>query len=54
MSKQIYFDAMKEKGKLDATDLQTRSAGMTGTELYAEDGKIPSFAAAIVGSVRCV
>ena len=47
MSKQIYFDAMKEKGKLDATDLQTRSAGMTGTELYAEDGKIPSFAAAV-------
>ena len=48
MSKQIYFDAMKEKGKLDAADLQTRSAGMTGTELYAEDGKIPSFAAAVV------
>lgn len=48
MSKQIYFDAMKEKGKLDAADLQTRSAGMTGTELYAQDGKIPSFAAAVV------
>lgn len=53
MSKQIYFDAMKEKGKLDATDLQTRSAGMTGTELYAEDGKIPSFAAAVARKNIC-
>lgn len=47
MSKQIYIDAMKEKGKLDATDFQTRSAEMTGTELYAEEEKIPAFAAAV-------
>lgn len=47
MSKQIYFDAMKEKGKLDAVDFQTRSAEMTGTEMYAEEEKIPSFAAAV-------
>lgn len=47
MSKQIYFDAMKEKGKLDATDFQTRSAEMTGTEMYAEEEKIPTFAAAV-------
>lgn len=47
MSKQIYFDAMKEKGKLDAADFQTRSAEMTGTEMYAEEEKIPTFAAAV-------
>lgn len=47
MSKQIYFDAMKEKGKLDATDFQTRSAEMTGTEMYAEEEKVPSFKAAV-------
>lgn len=47
MSKQIYLDAMKEKGKLDAADLQNRSAEMTGTELCSEDEKIPSFAAAV-------
>ena len=47
MSKQIYFDAMKEKGKLDAADFQIRSAEMTGTEMYAEEEKIPSFKAAV-------
>lgn len=47
MSKQIYFDAMKEKGKQDATDFQNRAAGMTGTEMYAEEEKIPDFAAAV-------
>lgn len=47
MSKQIYFDAMKEKGKQDAADFQTRAAEMTGTEMYAEEEKIPDFAAAV-------
>lgn len=47
MSKQIYFDAMKEKGKHDAADFQTRSAAMSGTEMYAEEEKIPSFQAAV-------
>ena len=48
MNKEIYFDAMKEKGKLDAADFQTRSAEMTGTEMYAEEEeKIPTFAAAV-------
>lgn len=47
MSKQIYFDAMKEKGKLDAAGFQTRSAEMTGTEMYAEEEKVPSFKAAV-------
>lgn len=47
MSKQIYFDAMKEKGKLDAAEFQTRSAEMSGTEMYAEEEKIPAFASAV-------
>lgn len=46
MSKQIYFDAMKEKGKQDATDFQSRSVNLTGTEMYAEEEKIPGFVAA--------
>lgn len=47
MSKQIYFDAMKEKGKLDAADFQARAVEMTGTEMCAEEEKIPSFKAAV-------
>lgn len=47
MSKEIYFEAMKDKGFFDATELQARSGAMTGTELYAEEEKIPSFAAAV-------
>lgn len=38
---------MREKGKQDAADFQTRSADMSGTEMYAEEEKIPSFAAAV-------
>lgn len=37
---------MYEEGRRDAMDLQARSLEMTGTELYAEDGKIPAFQAA--------
>lgn len=37
---------MYEEGRRDALDLQARSPEMTGTELYAEDGKIPYFQAA--------
>ena len=47
MSKEIYFEAMKDKGFFDATELQARSEAMTGTELYAEEEKIPSFKAAV-------
>lgn len=46
MNQQIYIDAMYAKGVADAKDLQTRSAEMTGTALYSEADKIPSFAAA--------
>lgn len=39
-------DAGKQAGFLDASDLQEKAPGMTGTELNAETGKIPSFKAA--------
>lgn len=37
---------MKAQGLADATGLQTRSAEMDGTALYAENQKIPDFQAA--------
>lgn len=46
MNKEIYIDAMKDRGFYDASELQARSADMTGTELYAEEEKVPSFKAA--------
>lgn len=46
MSDTIYTDAMRAKGAADAADFQTRSANMTGTEMYAEEEKIPDFQAA--------
>lgn len=46
MANELYKTAMKEKGKADAADFQSRSADMTGTEMYAEEEKIPDFAAA--------
>ena len=47
MSNQIYFDAMKAKGLVDAADLQERSSSLDGTALYAEEDKIPDFAEAV-------
>ena len=44
---QLYIDAMHAKGVADAKDLQTRSASMDGTALYAEEEKIPDFKAAV-------
>ena len=46
-SKERVLNRERERGRLDAQDLQNRSADMTGTELYAEDSKIPSFRAAV-------
>lgn len=46
MEHNTYHVAMKDKGKADAADLQARSSTMTGTQLYAEEEKIPDFAAA--------
>lgn len=37
---------MYRQGRADALDLQERSARLTGTELNAEDSKIPEFRAA--------
>lgn len=41
-----YTQAMYAQGLADAADLQSRSASMDGTALYAEEEKIPSFQAA--------
>lgn len=38
---------MYEEGRRQALGLQDRSGGMNGTELYAEEDKIPSFQAAV-------
>ena len=46
MNNELYLEAMREKGKADAADLQSRSSTMDGTELYAEGDKIPDFQAA--------
>lgn len=42
-SKERVLARERERGRLDAQDLQGRSADMDGTALYAEDDKIPSF-----------
>ena len=46
MENEVYTEAMKDKGRADAADFQSRSAEMTGTEMYAEEEKIPDFLAA--------
>ena len=46
-NKELVLDTLRRTGKLAAQELQTRSAAMTGTELYAEEQYIPSFAAAV-------
>ena len=46
MTDQQTRDIMYQEGRRQALSLQERSEGMTGTELYAEDGNIPSFLAA--------
>lgn len=38
---------MYNQGRADALELQDRSPGLTGTELNAEEDKIPSFQAAV-------
>lgn len=46
-NKEIVLDAMRRSGKMIAEALQTRSASMTGTELYAEEEYLPAFVAAV-------
>lgn len=38
---------MYAQGRADALALQTEAPGMTGTQLYAAEGKIPGFKAAV-------
>ena len=38
---------MRAKGAADAKDFQSRSVGMTGTQMYAEEEKIPDFSEAV-------
>lgn len=42
-----YKEIMYQEGRRQALNLQERSSGLTGTELNAEDDKIPSFSAAV-------
>lgn len=46
MQNELYTTAMRDKGADDAKDFQQRSGDMTGTEMYAEEEKIPDFQAA--------
>lgn len=46
MEHNTYHYAMYDRGLADAADLQERSSTMTGTQLYAEEEKIPDFLAA--------
>ena len=41
---------MYDQGRANALALQDKAAEMTGTELYAQDGDIPTFAAACANS----
>lgn len=41
---------MYDQGRANALTLQSKAAEMTGTELYARDGDIPTFAAAVKNS----
>lgn len=41
---------MYDQGRANALALQDKAADMTGTELYAQDGDIPSFKSACVNS----
>lgn len=46
-SKERVLSRERERGRLDAESMQTRSLDMTGTELYAEEYKLPHFKAAV-------
>lgn len=45
-NKEIVLQALREYGKRKARELQTASASMTGTQLYAQEDFIPDFQAA--------
>ena len=43
MTKETSLEIMRAQGKADALDLQERSPSMTGTEIIAEESKVPAF-----------
>ena len=45
-NREYVLDAMRRMGRAIAQDVQAKAAGMTGTELYAEEQYIPDFKAA--------
>ena len=42
-SKDFVLSIMREQGRQNALDLRNRAADMTGTEIIAEESKIPNF-----------
>ena len=46
-SKERVLQRERDRGRLDALEVQAKSPEMTGTELNAADDKIPSFKAAV-------
>lgn len=45
-SKERVLERERQRGRMAAEEVQSRADGMTGTELYAAEDRIPSFAAA--------
>ena len=45
-NRELVLNTLKRAGKLIAQNIQANAENMTGTELYAEEDYIPSFAAA--------
>lgn len=43
MTKDESLEIMRQRGKIDALDLQSRAPSMTGTEIIAEESKVPKF-----------
>ena len=43
MTREKELNLIRQSGYLEAKNLQQRSSGMTGTEINAEDSKIPDF-----------
>ena len=43
MTKDESLEIMRQRGKADALDLQSRAPSMTGTEIIAEENKVPAF-----------
>lgn len=42
-SKERVLQRERDRGRLAAKELQTRAPGMTGTEIIAEEGKVPAW-----------